>query len=285
MTATTPTTLIDGLVFPEGLRWHDGRLWLSDMYAGKVLTVGLDGATEEVAEVPGRPSGIGFLPDGTPLVVSMEDHRLLRLTADGPVEHADLTALVSGHVNDMLVGPDGRAYVGNFGFDFLGGADPAPANLVLVEPDGSARVVADGLMFPNGMALADDGATLLVAEMLAAKVSAFSVAADGSLSERRVFAELPERFPDGVALDADGNLWIASSLSAEALLVAPGGEVLEQISTAPLLAPACALGGEDGRTLFLALAETSPEQLAQGISSGRVDAVTVDVPAAGAGTR
>lgn len=280
MTSLAPTTLLDDLVFPEGLRWHDGRLWLSDMYAGKVLAVGLDGAVEEIAAVPGRPSGLGFLPDGTPLAVSMEDHRLLRLTADGPVEHADLTPLVSGHVNDMLVDGAGRAYVGNFGFDFLGGAAPAPADLVLVEPDGAARVVAEGLMFPNGMALADGGETLLVAEMLAAKVTAFSRAADGSLSERRVFAELPERTPDGIALDAEGNLWVASSLSAEALLIAPGGEVLELLSTAPRLAPACALGGPDGTTLFLALAETSPEQLAQGISRGRVDAVAVAVPAA-----
>jgi sugar lactone lactonase YvrE len=280
MTALATTTLLDGLIFPEGLRWHDDRLWLSDMYAGKVLTVGLDGERTEVAEVPGRPSGLGFLPDGTPLAVSMEDHRLLRLEQGGPVEHADLTPLVSGHVNDLLVGPEGRAYAGNFGFDFLGGADPAPAELVAVEPDGSARVVADGLMFPNGMALADGGETLLVAEMLAAKVTAFSVAADGSLSERRVWAELPDRFPDGIALDADGNLWVASSLSAEALLVAPGGEVLELISTAPRLAPACALGGPDGRTLFLALAETSPELLAQGISKGRIDTVTVTAAAA-----
>lgn len=280
MTALTPTTLLDGLVFPEGLRWHDGKLWLSDMYAGKVLTVDLDGAVEEIAEVPGRPSGLGFLPDGTPLAVSMGDHRLLRLQPGGAVEHADLSALVSHPINDMLVDPSGRAYVGNFGFDFLGGADPAPANLVLVDPDGSAREVADGLIFPNGMALTDGGGTLLVAEMLAAKVTAFSVAADGSLSERRVFAELPERFPDGIALDADGNLWVASSLSAEALLVAPGGEVLEQISTAPCLAPVCALGGPEGRTLFLGLAETSPEQLAQGISSGRIDTVTVSVPSA-----
>lgn len=279
MTELAPTTLLDGLVFPEGLRWHDDRLWLSDMYGGRVLTVGLDGQVDEVAEVPGRPSGLGFLPDGTPLAVSMEDHRVLRLESGGPVEHADLTALVSGHVNDMLVDPAGRAYVGSFGFDFLGGEEPAPANLVAVEPDGSAAVVADGLMFPNGMALADDGATLLVAEMLAAKVTAFSVAADGSLGERRTFVELPDRTPDGIALDADGNLWVASSLTAEVLLVAPDGEVLETLSTAPLLAPACALGGPDGRTLFLALAETSPEQLAQGISSGRIDTAVVRVPA------
>ncbi len=280
MTALTPTTLLDGLVFPEGLRWHQGRLWLSDMYAGRVLTVDLDGAVEEVAEVPGRPSGLGFLPDGTPLAVSMEDHRLLALQDGGPVEHADLTSLVSGHINDMLVDPAGRAYVGNFGFDFLGGAAPAPANLVLVDPDGSARVVAEELMFPNGMALADGGETLLVAEMLAAKVTAFSVAADGSLSEPRSFAELPDRTPDGIALDADGNLWVASSLTAEVLLIAPGGEVLELLPTAPRLAPACVLGGPEGRTLFLALAETSPEQLAQGISSGRIDTVDVAVAAA-----
>ena len=276
----TPTTLLDGLVFPEGLRWHDGRLWLSDMYAGKVLAVDLDGAVEEIAAVPGRPSGLGFLPDGTPLVVSMEDHKLLRLEPGGAVEHADLTSLVTGHINDMLVTPSGRAYVGNFGFDFLGGEDPKPANVVVVEPDGSAQVAADGLMFPNGMALADGGATLLVAEMLGGKVTAFAVAADGTLTDARTWAELPERTPDGIALDADGNLWIASSLSAEALLVAPGGEVLELLSTAPRLAPACALGGPDGDTLFLALAETSPEQLAQGISKGQIDTVSVAVAAA-----
>jgi len=275
MNELAPTTLLDGLIFPEGLRWHDDRLWLSDMYAGRVLTVDLEGRLTEVAKVPGRPSGLGFLPDGTPLAVSMEDHRLLRLEGAEPSEHADLTPLVTGSINDMLVDPAGRAYVGSFGFDFLGGEEPAPANLVAVEPDGSARVVADGLMFPNGMALADGGETLLVAEMLAAKVTAFEVAVDGSLSGRRTFAELPERTPDGIALDADGNIWVASSLTAEVLLVAPGGELLERHSTAPLLAPACALGGPDGRTLFIALAETSPEQLAQGISSGRIDTAPV----------
>lgn len=280
MSTAVRNTLVDDLVFPEGLRWHDGKLWLSDMYGGKVLTVDGDGNTTEVAKVETRPSGLGFLPDGTPLVVSMEDHAVRRIENGEAKLHADLSLLVTGHPNDMLVDPSGRAYVGNFGFDFLGGEQPKPANLVLVERDGSARVVADGLMFPNGMALADGGRTLLVAEMLAAKVTAFTVADDGSLSDRRVFAELPDRSPDGIALDADGNLWVASSLTAEVLHVAPGGQILETIPTAPLLAPACVLGGDDGRTLFMALAETSPEQLAQGISKGRIDTLRVEVPAA-----
>lgn len=279
-----PHTLVPlayGLVFAEAPRWRDGKLWLSDMYGGAVVTVTLEGAVTTVATIDGRPSGLGFLPDGTPLVVSMEEHAVLRLDPAGASTYADVGHLVRGHLNDMLVTPSGRAYVGCFGFDFLGGEEPHPAPLVAIETDGSARVVADNLMFPNGMALSDDGTTLYLSEMLAGRILAFRVLDNGDLTDRRVFAELPQRTPDGIALDADGCLWVASSLTAELLRVADGGDVLETISTAPFLAPACALGGPDGRTLFALLAETSPEQLAQGISRALVQ--TFRAPAPGAG--
>jgi sugar lactone lactonase YvrE len=279
-----PTTLVpleSGLVFAEGPRWHDGMLWLSDMYGGRVLTVAADGALTTVATVEGRPSGLGFLPDGTPLVVSMEQHAVLRIDAGATSTHADLAHLARGHINDMLVTPSGRAYVGCFGFDFLGGESPKPAPLIAIEPDGTARIVAEDLMFPNGMALSDDGETLYLAEMLAGRITAFRVLANGDLTDRRMWAELPDRTPDGIALDADGCLWVASSLTAELLHVAEGGEVLTAISTAPRLAPACVLGGDDGTTLFALLAETSPAELAQGISKSVVQTFPAPAPAAG----
>jgi len=208
----TPQLLADGFIFLEGPRWHDGKLWVSDMFAEKVFTVDAQGNTELVATVPQRPSGLGFLPDGRLLIVSMHDRKLLRQDPNGLAEVADVSALVRGDINDMVVDAQGRSYIGSFGYDLMGGEEARPANIVLVTPDGQTRVVADGLSFPNGSVISPDGSTFIVAETFANCLSAFSIAADGSLSDRRVFAQLGEATPDGICLDAEGAVWVSSGV-------------------------------------------------------------------------
>ena len=223
----TMTPLATGGAYFECPRWHEGRWWASDFYRHGVFTYDADGRETQVMEVEGQPSGLGWLPDGDLLVVSMKDRRVLRRSADGTVtEHADVSALTDGHLNDMLVDREGRAYAGNFGFDLMGGGEPATATLVRIDPDGSATVAAEDLWFPNGMVLTDDG-TLIVAETFAARFTAFQVEADGTLSDRHVWAQVqpsPEPAdtetmlgavtfgPDGCALDAEGHVWAANAL-------------------------------------------------------------------------
>jgi sugar lactone lactonase YvrE len=275
------TVLVDGLVFPEGPRWHDGRLFFSDMHDRRVLAADLEGRVETVLRLPGEPSGLGWLPDGRLLVVSMEDRRLLRLDPEGLHELADLSRLATYHCNDMVVDALGRAYVGNFGFD-LHAEKPEfrKAELVLVEPDGRARVVADDLAFPNGSIITPDGRTLVVGESFAARLTAFDVAKDGSLSNRRVWAKLEKAVPDGICLDAEGAIWVASPVSAEVLRVHEGGRVSARIPVATQ-AFACMLGGEDRRTLFVCTAQESHPARCREKRSGRIETVRVEVPGAG----
>jgi sugar lactone lactonase YvrE len=268
-----------GIQFPEGPRWRDGRLWISDMFGERVLAISEDGEAEDIVAVPGRPSGLGWLPDGTLLIVCMEKRSILRLDSDGLAVHADLSGHIPAAPNDMLVDRQGRAYVGNLGFDFFGGAPPEPANLLLVTPAGEVRQVATDLLFPNGMAVTADGTTLLVAETFGHRLTGFTIEEDGSLTDRRVFAQLGEEHsPDGIALDADGNVWVSSALSGEYLLVREGGEILDTIKV-PAMTPACALGGADGHTLFLLQAMTTLEGFAAGQSQGKIETVRVSSPA------
>src|SRR4051812_1238555 len=182
-------TLVEGGAYFEGPRWHEGRWWVSDFYRYGVFTVDdADGKEEQVAEVEGQPSGLGWLPDGSLLIVSMRDHKLLRLIDGRLSVHADVSEFCGGHLNDLVVSSEGRAYVGNFGFDLMGGEDGVTTNLVRVDPDGSAQVAADGLMFPNGAVI--DGDTLLVAETLAGRITAFTIGGDGSLSDRRLWGQV-----------------------------------------------------------------------------------------------
>jgi sugar lactone lactonase YvrE len=279
------TTLADGLAFPEGPRWHDGRLWFSDQHAHVVMSVGLDGDLRTEAKVPNQPSGLGWLPDGSLLVVSMTDRRLLRLAPGGPVdglvEVADLSPFATWHCNDMVVDREGRAYVGNFGYDMYGGAARTSAAIVLATPDGKVSLAADGLEFPNGMVITPDGTTLIVGESWGARLTAFTVHADGTLGDRRVFAALTDCVPDGICLDAEGAVWLASPLSNEVVRVRPGGEVAHRISTGKLNAFACMLGGDDRRTLFVCTAATHIPEEAAVQRSGRIE--MVEVPVAGAG--
>jgi sugar lactone lactonase YvrE len=281
-TATATTTAFQvlerGLRFPEGPRWHAGRLYYSDMYAGEVRALDLDGRAEVVARVPSHPSGLGWLPDGTMLVVSMQDRKLLRVKEGGaPTVFADLSALAPFHCNDLVVDARGHAYVGNFGSDIGAGAPPTATCLILVTPDGRAREVASDLMFPNGMVVTPDGRTLVVAETFGARLTAFDLAIDGSLSNRRVWADLGGAQPDGICLDAENAIWVAAPFSNELLRVGEGGQVHERIVMAsrPI---ACALGGPDGRTLFaLTSDDFEPDKTAA--RSAKIEIARVAVPA------
>ena len=274
------TTLIDGLAFPEGPRWHEGRFWFSDMHSHRVIASDLQGKTDTIVEVPNRPSGLGWLPDGRLLVVSMTDRRLLRLDGDALVEHADLSKLASFHCNDMVVDARGRAYVGNFGFDLDAREDPKPAELVLVTPDGEARVAAGDLMFPNGTVITPDGRTLIVGESFGARLTAFDIAADGSLDRRREWARLDGAVPDGICLDAEGAIWVASPVSAEVLRVLEGGTVSERVPVATQ-AYACMLGGPERRTLFICTSKSSSPEECRAERTGRIETLEVAVPGAG----
>lgn len=272
--------LIEGLVFPESPRWHKGKLWFSDMLACRVMTVDLEGDTETVVEVPELPSGLGWLPDGTLLVVSMLDRRLLRFSKGKLIEVADLSKLASSHCNDMVVDRQGRAYIGNFGFDYEAQQPYAPAEIVLVTPEGKARVVARDLAFPNGTVITPDGKTLIVGETLGQRLTAFDIKGDGALKKRRVWAELEQATPDGICLDAENAIWVASPVTAEVLRVREGGEVTHCVKVSTQ-AYACMLGGSDRRTLFVLTAETSVPGEARARTSGRVETVRVEVPGAG----
>jgi sugar lactone lactonase YvrE len=273
--------LLHGLAFGEGPRWRDGRLWFSDMHAQRVMSVDLAGNARVELETQTSPSGLGWLPDGRLLVVSMEDRRLLRREPDGTLAvHADLSALASYHCNDMVTDDLGRSFVGNFGYDLQAGAPQRMAELVRVEPDGRAAVAASDLAFPNGTVITADRRTLIVGESAAARLTAFDLSEDGVLSRRRVFAALEGAVPDGICLDAEGAIWVASPLSNEVLRVREGGEVTDRIAL-DRGAFACMLGGDDRRTLFVCTSHSSdPVESAQQ-RSGRIESVQVRVPGAG----
>ncbi|MGA9355435.1 MAG: SMP-30/gluconolactonase/LRE family protein [Terriglobales bacterium] len=289
-------TLISGLSFTECPRWRGGRLYFSDFYTRRVFAVALDGKQEIIAEVPGQPSGLGFLPDGRMLIVSMRDRKIMRRELDASlVEYADLSGLAPGHLNDMLVDSDGRAWVGNFGFDLMGGAEVTTTNLISVDRDGSAKVAAAGLGFPNGMVLTPDGKTLIVAETTMNRLTAFEVSS-GALGGRRTWAafgdpptstDFVELFshvnvaPDGICLDADGAIWAADAKNGRCIRMAEGGEILEELKTGGLGVFACMLGGADGRTLFLCVAPTFHEAEASANHRAEIWMITVDVPRAG----
>lgn len=277
---TKTDVLLDGLTFPEAPRWRDGRLWFSDFYSHRVMTVDPGGRAETVVEVPQQPSGLGWLPDGTLLVVSMLDRRLMARRNGRLVTHGDLSALVTGPCNDMVVDAAGRAYVGNFGFDRHRGEAPRSACMARVDPDGRVSRAADDLMFPNGSVITPDGRTLIVGETFASRLTAFDIAPDGSLSNRRVFAELDGVFPDGICLDAEGAIWVSNPRAENMVRVFEGGRIAETIYTGTRFSFACMLGGDDRRTLFI-LTNTGSGPDAAKKRDGRIETVRVDVPGAG----
>ncbi|OLF18206.1 SMP-30/gluconolactonase/LRE family protein [Actinophytocola xanthii] len=289
------TVVLEGFSFLECPRWHQGRLWLSDFYTNQVLATDGRGSTEVVAEVPGQPSGLGFLPDGRALIVSMRDRRILVRDDTGRLsEYADLSDAVPAALNDMVVDERGRAYVGNFGFDLMGGAPLRDTTLTRVDPDGSVHQAADGLGFPNGAVILPGG-VLVVAETFAARLSAFDVQDDGTLTNQRVWARFGEPpdtddvepalgqlevAPDGICADAEGAIWVADALHARLLRVREGGEILEEVA-APMGVYACMLGGEDGRTLFACSAPSFAEHERRAAREAALLATQVEVPHAG----
>ncbi|NCU10872.1 MAG: SMP-30/gluconolactonase/LRE family protein [Sphingomonadaceae bacterium] len=286
-------TLAEGIYFGEGPRWHDGRLWFSDFYTSRVCSLGLDGNLRTELELEGRPSGLGWMPDGSLLVVRMEMRQVWRRWPDGRFDlHADLADHSAFLCNDMVVDGRGRAWVGNFGFDLdaelhARGAESVIADhpqtvLALVQPDGTVSDAAPGerFSFPNGMVITPDGSTLIVGETLGGCLTAFDIGADGTLSGRREYALTWPRVPDGICLDATGAVWIANPLAPECALIAPGGEVLEVIETG-LPCYACMLGGPEGKHLFMAVAPSSDATEAAKAPRGKVLVAEVDASRAG----
>ena len=273
-----PEILASGLCFPEGPRWHEGKLWCSDMHAGEVITVAADGAVQTVLPVANAPSGLGWLPNGQLIVASMTDRRLLLWDGRRTTIHAELRKLASFHINDMVVDRRGCAYVGNFGFDLHAHKKPKPAELIAVEADGTAHIVAEDMLFPNGMAITPDGATLIVAETWGARLTAFDLTETGDLQNRRIWATLADgAVPDGICLDEAGGVWVASPSTNECLRVTEGGKVTHRIST-DQGAFACMLGET---LLHILTCSSSDPEACRKKRSGRVE--VVEVPYAGAG--
>jgi sugar lactone lactonase YvrE len=265
--------LLPGLRFPEGPRWRDGSWWVSDQLGQRVLRIAVDGNSRIVCETE-APSGLGFLPDGSLLVARMNDPGLVRVDADGAEEIVDLRGFAR-HLNDMFVTPDGRAYIDAYDDHF----DSSSHRIVMVAPDHEAAIVADGIVYPNGIATTPDGTTLLVSETFGGRITAFEVHGDGTLGTRRTWADLPEGGrPDGLCLDTAGDVWVGSYTAGEFLHLREGGQVLDRITFPGRWAMACCLGGDDGRTLLLCTAETTQEDYFAGRSVGHIDTIRVDVP-------
>ncbi len=290
-----PRRLYAGGSFFECPRWRDGRWWVSDFQQHRVVAVTPSGDAEEVLRVEAQPSGLGWMPDGSLLVVSMHDRRILRRSVTGEVTvHADLAGTGAGDLNDMVVDGAGRAYVGGIGFQ-VGVTDPAATDLIRVDPDGTATVVASDLWMPNGTVIAADGGTLIVGESLAGRYTAFTIAADGALTDRRCWARIGpappagpmaemmaalEFVPDGCALDAEGLIWATDPPRGRCVRVAPGGEIAGEVRVEDGQGIyACMLGGDDGRSLVLCVAPIGARR--QGSRAAELRVTEVEVPAAG----
>jgi sugar lactone lactonase YvrE len=283
--------LADGFHFGKAPRWRGDRLWFSDVYGHAVKSVSPDGDLRVEVEIDDRPSGLGWMPDGSLLIVSATRRRVLRRSPDGAVSvHADLSGITDFHCYDMVVDSAGGAYVGNFGLDL----DPevekrgvvgvltthATTSLAYVAPDGTAKVAADDMHFPNGLTITPDARTLIVSETLARVLTAFDIGEGGALSNRRVWARPEMLAPCGVALDGDGALWVANPMASECARIAEGGEILEKIATEdPCYS--CMLGGSDGRTLFMLTAPNWEAQPTAAAQNGLIVCARVDSPRAG----
>jgi sugar lactone lactonase YvrE len=290
MTIDDAESVLTGLRFPEAPRWHAGRVWLSDQHAHRVLAFDDEWQARTIVELDDMPSGLGFLPDSTLLIASVRTRSIVRFDRGALRTHADLSVLRTGWVNDMLVDAQGRAYVGFNRGRYAGEAEPAPDALVLVRPDGTFEVVADDVQRPNGCAISPDGSTMILAQSRAKCLTAYDIAPDGRLERPRLFAQLDETKPDGICLDAQGAVWVASPAARAFVRVEEGGRVTHRIDANDRWAIACVLGGAQRQTLFMLTARTSVENLrelvdadadARSGSIGWVDAIDVPVPGAG----
>ncbi|MFL9942357.1 SMP-30/gluconolactonase/LRE family protein [Paraburkholderia graminis] len=254
------TLVAGGFVFLEAPRWHDNRLWVSDVFDFKLYTVTEDGTRTVICNVPGRPAGIGLLPDDTALVVSCADRKLMKVANGAVSVYADLAGIAAGDLNDVVVDDVGRVYVGNFGYDLFGGAAIERTDMHVIEPDGTVRVAATGLEFPNGAVIKDDGRTLVVAETWCGKLTAFDRAENGALSNRRLFAALGNRQPDGICADKHGAIWAGCYNTGEFVRVLEGGEITDRVQFEGN-AVSCTIGGSTGSTLYCCVYLGTDEQL------------------------
>lgn len=273
----------DGLHFPEGLRWYDGALWFSDFHRRQVMSADSSGKLTVHAYVGGQPSGLGFRPDGTPLVASSFDRHVLTIVAGQLKVFGSPGKVVVGPTNDMAVDRHGRAYVTGFGYEALydGYDESKTTRIAMVDLDGTVTTQGDDLYMPNGIAFNADGSLLIVSETSRNRLTAFKVAADGSLSGKRLFADLGPHSPDGICVDAEGAVWVACWRGGNLIRVRDGGEIVEEIvaDTKGCWVPSCALGGPDGRTLYYAVSKTDLIKARMGVSEGVIEKVSVDVPA------
>ena len=272
------TKMAEDFIFLEGAKWRDGRLWVSDVFDHRVYRLGLNGERELVVRVPHRPSGLGFLPDGTPIVASSKDFRLYKILGDGLQEYADLTSLVGGDVNDFTIDYAGRIYVGDFGYDYDSGATAKTTWIHRVDPDGTISKAADDIEFPNAMVIINGGKTLVVAETWRGKLTAFDLSPHGSLTNRRTFADLGPRQPDGICADAEGALWVGCFNTGEFLRVKDGGEITDRVAFDGC-GVACTIGGPDRHTLFCTVYCGPIEDLVAGKRKAAVFTLNVAVGA------
>lgn len=273
-------TLLNGLTYAEAPRWYNGKLWFSDMHGYKVMSMDASGSATLVVRVEKRPSGLGFLPDGSLLIVSMEDKRLLRFANGSVTTHADLADHANGEPNDMVVDRRGYAYVGSSGHVPGGHMGSAPSNLVLVTPDGKVRIAAKDMGMPNGICITPDGKKMIVAETTARRLTSFRIAEDGSLSDKRTFAKIEGGAPDGICLDADGGLWVGLPNGDKFIRVVEGGKVTHEIPTPGKMAVAAVHGGSDRKTLYLLTALREEPDIKTRRKSW-ISSVQVDIPGTG----
>jgi sugar lactone lactonase YvrE len=266
--------LLDGLMFPEGPRWHQNKLWFTDQHARQIKTVDMNGNSQLITELSDLPGGLGWLPDGRLLVVSMCNRQLLVLEHEKLSLFADLSELASFHCNDLLVDQHGRSYVGNFGYDLHGGATLSTAEIILVSPEGKAKIVSKEVIFPNGMVITPDGNTLIVAETFASRLSSFSIQPNGSLGKRELWADLDGAFPDGICLDQKNGIWVACPNTGDVIRIEQGGVVTDTVETIGK-AYACMLGGIERNTLFVLTSETDDPEEAVRTHSGRIESVSI----------
>jgi sugar lactone lactonase YvrE len=280
-TMTQTQTLMTGIAFGESPRWHDNRLWFSDWVAGEIIALDLAGNSEVIlhAPFPSIPMCIDFLPDGRLLVISTHERRLLSREPDGTlVTYADFSSLPGIGFNEIVVDSRGNAYINGGGFDLMAGEKFAPGIIALVEPNGSVRQVADGIAFPNGMVVTPDNSTLIVAESYGKRLTAFDIATDGTLTNRRIWADLAGGVPDGICLDVEGAIWYADVPNKRCVRVREGGEILETISL-DRGCFSCALGGPGMRTLFIVATEwRGPAHMAEGPRTGQIITAEVTTP-------
>lgn len=275
---TETTLLASGLAMGESPRWHDGRLWVCDWIAGEVLTFDDAGRRHLVRTMTGLPFSIDWLPDGRLVATSGSAYQVSRERPDGSLEaFGDMNRLW----NEVVVDGPGNTFVNEIGFDMMSGAPPAAGTIAVIRPSGEAREVADDVWFPNGMAVTPDDATLIVAESYGNRLTAFEIAPDGGLTNRRVWADLGDAAPDGICLDAEGAVWYADVPHQRCVRVREGGEVLQTIE-ADRGCFACMLGGDDGRTLFIVATEWGEDTMTgEGDRTGQILAARVSVPHAG----